>query len=87
MKRCGNCGHELKMRSSRVLDSRCPHCGEIRYSKTFIATVMRLRLLYFGAAVCLACSCRILVSVPNEAAVAVTVILYATHPSCAQLTG
>jgi len=54
MKRCGNCGHELKVRSFRALDNTCPHCGELRYSKTTQARAMKLRLILYGLAGCVA---------------------------------
>lgn len=54
MKRCGNCGHELKVRSFRVLDNTCPHCGELRYSKTTRTRAMKLRLILYGLVGCVA---------------------------------
>lgn len=53
MKRCGNCGHELNVRSFRALDNTCPHCGELRYSKTSRVRVMKLRLILYGLTACI----------------------------------
>jgi len=54
MKRCGNCGHELKVRSFRALDNTCPHCGELRYSETTQAGAIKLRFILYGLAACVA---------------------------------
>jgi predicted RNA-binding Zn-ribbon protein involved in translation (DUF1610 family) len=54
MKRCGNCGHELKVRSFRALDNTCPHCGEVRFSKTTRARAIKLRLILYGLVACVA---------------------------------
>ncbi len=54
MTQCGNCGHELEMRSFRALDNTCPHCGELRYSKTTRTRAMKLRLFLYGLAGCVA---------------------------------
>ena len=52
MKRCGNCGHELKMRAFRPLSDTCPHCGQHRFSKPFQTNLMRVRFLLYGGVGC-----------------------------------
>jgi len=52
MKRCGNCGHELKMRPFRLLDDTCPHCGQFRHSKMIQIGAMKAWLILLGLAGC-----------------------------------
>ncbi len=54
MKRCGNCGHELKMRSFRPLLNDCPYCGQHRFSKAHQTNAMRATYLLYGGAGCVA---------------------------------
>jgi uncharacterized protein (DUF983 family) len=54
MKRCGNCGHELPMRSFRLLDDTCPHCGEFRHSKASQSAAAKIQWMLYVLSGCVA---------------------------------
>ena len=51
-KRCGHCGHELRMRPFRLLDDTCPNCGNFRHSVSTVRRATKIRILLYVAVLC-----------------------------------
>ena len=51
-KRCGNCGHELRMRPFRLLDDTCPNCGNRRHSVSTQRRARKIQILFIVTTLC-----------------------------------